>query len=227
MIDEMYRRLFVGILGRAVPMTASVIIAVLAPANSTKFIFYAIATAVICGSEYWGTVRPLNMIADLRRKMMDNHLEQFVRSASVDGVRAKIRANVMLIQRHWFRPYFYQFYQYGMEGHPDANLRFAIWKGVAGKALRSQKQTIVFETDPTNRDWGFSSEEQSQISDVKAVASIPIFREIITLRGHKRFQFFGVVNFDALDQPGVELLGHPAIQSQLLAHAVFVQLILR
>ena len=219
----MRSKFLLAVLGRTVPMTLALIMAVFAPDTEAKIACYATAVCIVIVSEYFGVFKPMQNLEELRRKQLSHWLTPFVDSAEP----ARIRMNVMLIRRWWLRRHFFQFFQVKMAGYPDANLHFSIHKGVCGRALKAERQEVTVEDLRDDKeDWGFTPAERARLAHVQAVASVPLYQEVKTMRGDIRYRYFGVLNVDALDDIGIELLLLPETQEQILGFAKFAQLTL-
>jgi hypothetical protein len=224
---QMRTKFILGALGRVTPLTITLIIAVMAPDKVTKVCSYAAAVLLLITVEYFGVFRPLATLEELRKKLADHYLKSFVNTAAIGDNKVRVRVNVMLIRYFWFRKHFYQFYQAGMAGFPDANLHFSVHKGFCGKALMEQMQKVSYinltET-PWEGEW--SEKEAPQVSHITAIATIPLLREFKAFRGHPKTEYFGCLNVDAIDAAGADFLATPKAQEQILALAELVQVTL-
>lgn len=220
----MRTKFFLGLLGRVTPLTIAFVIAIVSPDNFKKGCWYVAAIAILVVSEYVGIYRPLANRDELRKKQTDCYLKSFVSTASISGKKVTIRVNVMLIRRFWLRRHFFQFYQLGMAGYPDANLHFSIHKGLCGRVLNEQMQRVTFmdfRTTPWNDGW--SEKEVRLVRHITAVATIPLLRETKTLRGHPTTEYFGCLNVDSVDDLGADFLAVQNAQEQIRALAEIVQ----
>lgn len=224
----MRTRFILSLVGRITPLTIAFIFAVLAPDTKTKGVAYACAVVLLIVSEYFGIYRPLQNLDETRRKQLDHYLKAFVDSAKLEDQKAVIRVNVMVVGWTITGRRFFQFYQCGMKGYPDANLHFAVSKGVCcGMAFKRRLFKVEYaDLRGPNLGYKLSKREVETTGHVKAVATIPLFREVKTLRGNPNEHYFGVLNVDAIDDVGAELLKEPKIQDQIKGHAEFIRITL-
>ncbi len=214
---------------RIAALAAAAYIAAIAPDNRTKSLVYGGAALLIVISEYVGIYRPMVNLEELRKKQMDLIFKPLLTSSQLAATRVKLRANVMLIRRHWiFWKHFFQFYQQGMTQHPDANLHFSIKKGFCGQVLRESEQRVryvnLIET-PWVGEW--SAAEAQKVAHVKAIAVVPLVREVKTWRGNSEWKYFGCLNVDATDPAGAQVLADPEIQRQIAALGEIVEVTYR
>jgi hypothetical protein len=222
-------RFFLNVLGRTLPLIVAFLFALYAPNDKYKEIVFGLGILVLFAAEYVAVFRPMRDWDTVRREQLKYYFEQFVKSAELEGVPARIRINVMLTRWTWRGRRLYQYYQYGMEGHPDANFHFSINEGLAGEALRAESHEVTYKTkvELDAGDYGLSEKKKQLLHHIQAVATIPLFREVATFRGNMKYKYFGVVNVDAVDSVGADLLAEPTIQEQIRALAAFVQITLR
>jgi hypothetical protein len=221
-------RFFLNVSGRTVPLIVAFLFIIFAPSDRAREIALVASIAFLIFAEYFAVYRPTKDWDRTRREQLNFFFERFVQSAELEGAAAQIRVNVMLKRLHWSGRRLFQYYQYGMEGHPDANLHFSTKRGLCGQILRSESHQVVYKTkaELDADDFGLSSRERRLVDHVMAVATIPLFREVSTFRGNIKYKYFGVVNVDAVDIVGAQLLAEPAIQEQIRALAAFVQITL-
>lgn len=223
----MRTRFFLSLVGRVTPLTIAFAFAVISPDNKTKAIAYTCAIALLVVSEYIGIYRPLQNLDETRRKQLDHYLKAFVDSAKLGEQKAVIRVNVMMVGWTITGRHFFQYYQSGMKDYPDANLHFAISKGVCGMAFKRRLFEVEYaDLRSANPGYKLSKRETATTGHVKAVATIPLFREVKTFRGHPNVRYFGVLNVDAIDDVGAELLKEPQIQARIKGHAEFIRITL-
>jgi hypothetical protein len=226
-------RFLVNILGRALPLAVAFLFALYSPNDFAKEIVFLCAILIVIVVEYLGVYRPSKDFEDTIREVFDYYFEPFVNEASFNGMAAQIRVNVMLVRWTLRGRYFFQYYQRGMAGHPDANLNFSIKRGLCGHAFRKNSNELIYRdlsndtAEAARRKFNWPEDQFYITQHVKAVAAIPIYRERKTLRGHMKHKYFGVLNVDALNDPGVELLADPGVQKQIEGFAGLVQIILR
>lgn len=226
-------RFLVNILGRVLPLAVSLIFAVFSTNQTAKEIVFLCAIVILIAVEYFGVYRPAKAFEDVIREVFDFFFVPFVNEASFNGMNAQIRVNIMLVRCTLRGRHFFQYYQQGMAGHPDANLHFSIKRGLCGHAFRKNSHEVMYRdlrndtADTAHRKFHWPLEQFEVTQHVKAVATIPIYRERKTLRGHIKHKYFGVLNVDALNDPGVELLADQAIQEQIEGFARLVQITLR
>jgi hypothetical protein len=225
-------RFILNLLGRITPMSVAFLLAVFSADNTSKGVGFALAIAFLVVSEYYGVYRPLQNIDEIRRKQFDFYFGPFVESANFNGMSAIIRVNIMMARRHWLQLHLFQYYQFGMAGHPDANFHCSVKKGLCGHAFRNKKHEVVYRDfrndtpESLKRKFRWGDKELEVCGHVKSVATIPIYREIKTFLGHVKFDYFGTLNVDSLDDAGAELLADAEIQQQIKAFAQFVQITL-
>jgi hypothetical protein len=225
------RRFWVNVLGRILPLSSSLLFAIFSTNNTAKGVVFLIAALVLILVEYLGVYRPLQRFEDVIRKQFDFYFEPFLEQAQVDGEKADLRVNIMLVRRTiCFCRKFFQFYQKNMEGYPDANLNFSIKRGLCGYAFRKGSQVVMYRDlrgdtrEAAQRKFHWSQEQFDLTDHVKAVATIPLYRQRTAFRGHIRHKYFGVLNIDATNDAGVEFLADPDVQQQITGFARFVQL---
>src|SRR6202041_2578486 len=114
---------------------------------------------------------------------------------------------------NWWQRHFFQYYQYGMAGHPDANLHFPVSKGFSGKAFEKKTHEVNFvdfrgmSPEEIKKLCDFSQKEYELTADLKAIVCVPLFREVKTFfRGNPQTKFYGVLNVDTLDNEGADFL---------------------
>jgi hypothetical protein len=219
-------RFWVNVLGRILPLGASLLFAIFSTNTIAKEVVFFAAAVVLIIVEFVGVYLPLQRFEEVIRKQLDFYFEPFLEAAQVDGEKADLRVNIMLVRRTiCFCPHFFQFYQKNMEGHPDANLHFSIKRGLCGHALRKRSQVVVYrdlrQDTPALAQKKFQwSQEQSDLTQhVKAV-----YRKRTAFRGHIKHKYFGVLNIDATNNAGVEFLADADVQQQIMGFAQFVQL---
>jgi hypothetical protein len=101
------------------------VFAIFSTNNTVKAVVFSSAAVVLIVVEYLGVYRPLQRFEDIIRKQLDFYFEPFLEGARVDGEKADLRVNIMLVRRTIFGcRHFFQYYQKNMEGYADANLHF-------------------------------------------------------------------------------------------------------
>ncbi len=226
-------RFLINVLGRVLPLAASFLFAAFSTNDTAKqFVFLATILTLIA-VEYFGVYRPSKDFEEVIREVFDFFFAPFVNEASFNGMIAQIRVNVMLVRWTFRGRQFFQYYERGMAGHPDANLHFSIKSGLCGHAFRKNLHEVMYRdlrndtADAARRKFYWSQEQFEITQHVKAVATIPLYRQRKTLRGHIKYKYFGVLNVDALNDAGAELLADQGIEEQIEGFAGFVQIILR
>lgn len=223
-------RFWVNVLGRILPLSASLLFAIFSTNNAVKAVVFSTAVVVLIVVEYLGVYRPLQRFEDIIRKQLDFYFEPFLEGARVDGEKADLRVNIMLVRRTIFGRQFFQFYQKNMEGYADANLHFPIKSGLCGYAFRKGSQVVMYRDlrndtpEVAQRKFRWSKEQSDLTQHVKAVATIPLYRQRTAFRGHIAHKYYGVLNIDATNEAGVEFLSDAAVQEQIVGFAQFVQL---
>lgn len=222
-------RFWVNVVGRILPLGVSFIFALFSTDDAAKERVFLVAVAVLILVEYVGVYRPMKHFSEVIRDQFDCYFEPFVNDAWFDGTKAEIRVNIMLVRWTLSGRYFVQCYQQGMAGYPDANLRFSIKRGLCGYAFRSNSHKVLYrdlreETpDISMKKYRWSQKEIETVHHVMAVAAIPLYRQRTSLWGHIKHRYFGVLNVDAINDPGVELLADSGTQKQIKGFAKFVQ----
>src|SRR5260221_1049301 len=223
-------KFLVNLMARLEPLTVAIIYSVLAPQDTYKILAYGAEVCMLGISEYLGIYRPLQNFEDTKRKQLDVFFQFFVETAQIGDFKASIRVNVMLAQWNWVGRHFFQYYQYQMDGYPDANLHFCTKKGLCGEVFHKRKSEVIYADlrqltrADAKRIYHFTDDEINASEHVKAVVCVPLFRKRRTLRGTNHDKYYGVLNIDALDDAGVELLKKEEIQKQIKAFAAFVQI---
>jgi hypothetical protein len=223
-------RFWVNVLGRILPLAVSLLFALFSTNNTAKGIVFSVAILVLIIVEYLGVYRPLQRLEDVIRKQFDFYFEPFLHDAQVDGHHAELRVNIMLVRSTMFDRCFFQYYQKNMEGYPDANLHFSIKRGLCGRAFRKNSHEVMYRDlrndtqQAAQRKFLWSHEQFGITQHVKAVATIPLYRQRTAFRGHIKHKYFGVLNVDAINDAGAELLADSAVQKQIMGFARFVQL---
>jgi hypothetical protein len=222
-------RFWVNVVGRILPLGVSLSFALFSTNNTAKGIAFSVAALVLILVEYLGVYRPLQHLEDVIRKQFDCYFEPFVNDAWFDGTKAEIRVNVMLVRWTFSGRYFVQCYQQGMAGYPDANLRFSIKRGLCGYAFRSNSHKVLYRDlrkeipEISRKKYHWSQKELETVQHVMAVAAIPLYRQRTSLWGRIKHEYFGVLNVDAINDAGVELLADSATQKQIKGFAKFAQ----
>lgn len=226
-------RFFVNVAGRVIPLCVSLAFALFSTDPVIKWLVPFAAIAVLILVEYLGVYRPAQRFEEIVRKQFDFYFEPFVTGATfIDGTKAKIRVNLMLIRWRIFGWHLVQYYQQGMAGHPDANLHFPAYAGVCGQAVQNKSDTLVYRdlrhhtAETAKSEYKWAPKHFAITSHVRAVASVPLFRERKTFTGKIKHDCFGVLNVDAIDDVGAEFLADPIIQQQIKDYSTFVQLTL-
>jgi hypothetical protein len=226
-------RFWVNVVGRVVPLAVSFAVVFSAASENAKLTVFVIAILCLILAEYVGVYRPLSHFENVVRAQLDIYFEPFVKGATfIDGTKADIRVNIMLIRRRFFRRHLFQYYQQGMKGFPDANLHFPIRCGLCGWAVRNESDVVTYrdlrhDTAETSKDeFNWSEKQFAATAHVHAVATVPLFRERGTLGGHIKHDCFGVLNVDATNDAGAEFLADPVIQEQIKDFSNFVEITL-
>ncbi len=224
-------RFWVNTIGRVVPLAVSFAVVFSGASELTKLVVFGVAILLLIFVEYIGVYRPLNHFEKVVKSQFDFYFEPFVNGATfIDGTKADIRVNLMLIKRWFFRRHLFQYYQQGMKGFPDANLHFPIRCGLCGRAVRNKSDTVTYRdlrcdtaaTAKSEFDW--SAKQFAATTHVRAVATVALFRERKTFGGHIKHYCFGVLNVDATNDAGAEFLADPEIQEQIKEFSNFVQI---
>jgi hypothetical protein len=140
-------RFWVNALGRILPLGASLLFAIFSTNNTVKETVFVGAAMVLIIVEFVGVYLPLQRFDEVIRKQLDFYFEPFLEDAAVNGEKADLRVNIMLVHRCiFFCPRFFQVYQKNMEGHPDANLHFSIKRGLCGHAYASAHRSSCTAT---------------------------------------------------------------------------------
>lgn len=221
-------RFFLNVVGKTVSLTIAFLFVIFAPNDQLKIVAFVVGVGIIFLAEYLAAFRPTKDWDKIRREQLNYFFERFAQSAELDGSPVEIRINVMLKQWRWNGRRLVQFYQYGMSGYPDANLEFSIRRGLCGHVLRSQIQDVTYKSKAQldAERYGLSDKELALVKHVTAIAAIPVFRDVETFYGNPKQQYFGVVNVDAVDTKGAQLLAEPSIHEQIVGLAAFVQITL-
>lgn len=223
-------RFWVNAIGRVLPLGVSFIFALFSTNDTAKELVFLGAIVVLITVEYVGVYRPVKHFSEIVRDQFDFYFEPFVNDAWLDGVKAEIRVNIMLVRWTLRGRHFFQCYQQGMAGHPDAGLHFSIKRGLCGYAFRKKSHEVVYRDlrkdtpEISERKYRWSRDDFDTTQHVKAVASVPLYRQRTTLRGHIKHKYFGVLNVDAVNDTGANFLADEAIQKQIKGFAGFVRL---
>jgi hypothetical protein len=226
-------RFFVNVAGRVVSICVSLAFAVFSTDPIAKYLALLAAIGVLVLVEYLGVYRPSQRFEEVVRKQFDFYFEPFVTGATFsDGTKAGIRVNLMLIKWRFFGRHLVQYYQQGMKGHPDSNLHFPMHAGVCGQAVKNKSDTVTYrhlrgDTQAIAKsEYKWSAKHFGLTTHVRALVTVPLFRERKTFGGSIKHQCFGVLNVDAIDDVGAEFLADPIIQQQIKDYSAFVQLTL-
>jgi hypothetical protein len=223
-------RFWVNVVGRILPLTVSLVFALFSTNEREKEVVFLIAVLVLIVVEYLGVYRPMRHASEIIREQFDFYFNPFVEEASFNGEKAQIRVNIMLVHWTFSGRHFFQCYQQGMAGDPDANLHFSIKRGLCGYAFRKKSHEVVYRDlrqdtpDTAERKYRWLRRDFDNTQHVKAVATIPLYRQRTALRGHIKHKYFGVLNVDATNDAGAALLADSTVQKQIVGFARFVQL---
>jgi len=231
----MLAKFILSLLGRAVPLALALVGVSQFPKSYQRNIAYGLALLIYVVVDYFGTLRPLKNLEDKQKELLDLFFARFVGSAEIEHQKATIRVNVMLVKWciGWWPPIrreFLQFYQKGMEGHPDCNAHFRIKAGFCGQAFNSRYARAHYvdlrlQSTEDKKQYRLTPALQQQTSIVKAIVCVPLYRKMKTMRGNASYKWVGVLNIDATDDAGADLLREPKIQEQIEGFASFVQAI--
>lgn len=225
-------RFWVNTVGRIAPLVVSFAVTFSSATEFVKLAVFFGASVFLILVEYLGVYRPLTKLEDVVKNQLDFYFTPFVEGATYNGVNATIRVNVMLCRWRPLGRRFFQYYQNGMQGHPDAGLSIGVSQGVCGHAFTRKSHALCFrdlrnqEPEALTKRWKFTDKQQGTVKHVLAVASVPLSRASRAWSGHIKTHFYGVLNVDALDDAGVQLLADPAIQRQIEGFAKFVRITL-
>jgi hypothetical protein len=187
---------------------------------------------VLALAEYFGIFRPLVSLEEHKINLLDYYIDKFVKTAAINDEKITVRVNIMIVKWNWYDRHFFQYYQHGMAGHPDGDLHFAINKGFCGAIFKKRVHEVHF-VDLTKmkrrlikKTFSLSESEIESTANIKAIACIPLYRQMKSWRCNPKTIYFGVLNVDTEEKKGVEFLKSPEIQKQIKALATYAQLIL-
>jgi len=229
----MATKFILTLISRIVPLSVAFFFTIYSDDPQTKIRVYWAAIAILVLGEYVAVYRPIANIRDFRVAMLDHYMKPFVASASYNGQKVHVRVNIMIAKWTFFGRRFFQAYQWGMAGHPDANISISVSKGFCGQAFRSQFHEVQIcdlrgkSVDNLRADFKFSRKQAERTLKIKGIACIPLFREVKTLGGSSKTKFFGVLNVDTSDEYGYDFLNDEEIKEQIRGLATFSQLTLR
>src|ERR1043166_686592 len=226
-------RFYINVAGRVVSIGVSLAYALFSSNAVVKYSVSFGAIVFLILVEYLGVYRPSQRFEDVVRKQFDFYFEPFVTEAKfIDGTKADIRVNLMLVRWWFFRRHFFQYYQQGMKGFADSNLHFPIACGLCDKARKDGSDTVTYrDLRPDTaaiaaKEFNWSKKQFRDTKHVCAVATVPLFRESRAFGGPIRHYCFGVLNVDATNDAGAEFLADPIIQQQIKDFSNFVELTL-
>jgi hypothetical protein len=232
----MFAKFCISILGRLVPLALALVTGSYLTETYLKAIAYSFGGFIFVVVEYFGAYRPLKHFDDKRKELLDAFFNNFVDTAKIGDQKATIRVNIMLANwciGSWtvLCRHFFQFYQKGMDGYPDADAHFSVCSGFCGRVFRSREAWAHYEdlrslTPDQLEGYGFSEKLQQQTRAVKAIVCVPLYRKFKSMRGAPKVKWIGVLNVDAVDDAGADLLKQPEIQEQIEAFAEFARLTL-
>jgi hypothetical protein len=143
-----------------------------------------------------------------------------------------IRLNVLYVRGLWLFSWFKWVANYGYTDNatiaPDLHLLLAKWQGVAGVAVASCKPqwaTLWTDAPPSSfsfaQRWAFQTKfklwgpQFERTAEVRAVLSIPLVRRLGGYH-NPRGKVVGVMNLDAITEPGAAWLADPQKRGELL-----------
>jgi hypothetical protein len=232
----MFIKFCISIMGRLLPLGIALVTGSYLTETYQKAIAYSTGGLLFVVVEYFGAYRPQKHFDEKRKELLDAFFDNFIDTAEIENQKATIRVNIMLVQwcvggwtivcRHFF-----QFYQKGMDGYPDADAHFPTCAGFCGRVFQSKEAWAHYEdlraiTPEELEGYGFSKKLQQQTRVVKAIVSVPLYRKLKSMRGSPKVRWIGVLNVDAVDDAGADLLKQPEIQEQIEAFAEFARLTL-
>jgi hypothetical protein len=223
----MRAKYFTVLIGKVVPMATAFALAVYGPNPQVRLVALVAGVLIITITEYVAILRPLSNIHEVRKKLLDFYLKSFVQTARINGQQPGLRVNLMVVGWNWtLRRHLFQYYQFNMEKWPDANLHFPIRRGCCGAALATRQHRVHFTDLRTveREAFGLSKQQSRATSHVLAVATVPLYREVKTLRGVSLWNYFGVLNIDAIDELGADFLASEEVHEHILGQAAFAQL---
>jgi len=128
-------------------------------------------------------------------------------------------------------PRFVQYYQYGMTGHPDANLNLRSTTGFCGRCFElGAKRTYyvdmrTLKPEEISREHNLGPGELKTTSHITAITCTTLMRKRERLFGRElpEDEYFGVLNIDSADGLGAEFLGQQKVLTTIEAFGVIVQ----
>jgi hypothetical protein len=228
----MFSRYILAVLSRSIPLGTALTVLLLKPDPFYKVATYSIGIVFLFATEYYSIYRPIKSLNDVRTKLLDGFLKQWLDGAEINGKKPKLRLNVMLKCRppeHFFLESFVQFYQLNMQGWPDANLSYLITKGFSGKIFKNRHQETYYvdlrQLDPREieKDYRWTRREANDTRHVKAIACVPLIRSGKSIIGAPKEIGIGVLNIDATDDLGAVFLAQQETLERITTLGKIVQ----
>jgi len=228
--------------------------------GTLRLIFAAIYVVLLGVSEYYLLLRPQARLEHRMKAVMDFHIGGWVRraryfrrsEAPAPPRRPSLRVNVMLMNptsmrvSRWLWNHgapkwmiklsesrLTQVYEYGMSGHTDANVSWAVDCGFCGQCMSKQKKETAYLqlSGLTDRQvvqsFGLSAEEYRRTNHITAITCTTLVRRVRRFFGRTlpEDEYFGVLNIDAIDEIGALFLAQPRILEEIRALSVIVETI--
>jgi hypothetical protein len=117
-----------------------------------------------------------------------------------------------------------------MGGHPDAGIHFSIKRGLCGVAFARETHDVLYRDlrkdtqHYAKKKYKWSDREFEAVQHIKAVATIPLYRQRKTIRGRWKQKFFGTLNFDAINDAGADFLADENVHERIKGFAQFGQI---
>jgi len=168
-------------------------------------------------SSYYNYVKPLRDLSSAVVYLLENVGQRVIDLANSDGIQARL--NYLAIVRPWrrllCRRYFKIAWGIGMKYEPDNTVTFHISKGVAGRAFRDRRATLVNLQLPENANYGgFSGKEKATFPTLTAIWSLPIFE--LDRSGDATGKILGTINLDSDTDGAANIFsGHPEYEGLL------------
>jgi hypothetical protein len=229
--------------------------------STTVRLIVAFIYIVVLGiAEYYMFIRPQARLDQRMKAVMDFHIGGWVAGAKYFLIsedpsparRPELRVNVMLMSpvsmrisawlwdhgaSNWLKKLLEskltQVYEYGMSGHPDANLDFAIDCGFCGQCLTKHKKATAYvrldnlTEQQIIQSFGLSAREYQRTNHITAITCTTLVRRVKRLFGRSlpEDEYFGVLNIDAIDDIGRLFLAQPSVLEEIRALSVVVEAI--
>jgi hypothetical protein len=180
-------------------------------------------------SEVHFVFRPTLDLIKIRRKLLDEYVKAFD-EARIGDVEVKLRVNLMLVTRPWWflflRKRFEQhWHNREMARHPDANLVFWADEGCCGYEFKKRTQIPSYHDlrKPLLPGIKLSKRMKRDAPKIEAILTIPLRKARGDGELRIRQEYFGVLNIDALDDAGADLLQKEEMKKAIIALAAFVE----